>query len=428
MSQPLQLGIRANLRQFLLLVVINAFVGGMVGLERTVLPLLAEDAFGLASKSAILSFIIFFGLTKAGANFVAGHLSDRIGRKGVLIAGWLFGLPVPFLLMFAPSWSWIIFANVLLGINQGLAWSTAVVMKVDLAGPKQRGMALGVNEFAGYVAVALAALGSGYIAATMGPRPYPFYLGVVFAVSGLALSVLFVKDTRSHAAHEAKHHHAPEDTPGTQEVFLRTTFKDRNLSSVTQAGMINNLNDGMAWGLFPIVFKAAGLTLTQIGWVVALYPATWGIAQLFTGAWSDRVGRKWIIAGGMALQAVGIALIAIAPRLGAFLAGSFLLGLGTAMVYPTLLAAIGDVVHPSWRATSIGVYRLWRDAGYAFGAIIAGVVADLLGLDWALGVVAALTLISGVVVAVRMRETLHRPERTPRPEERESPPPTVAQS
>lgn len=400
-----RLGVRENLPQFLLLVLINAFVGGMIGLERTVLPLLAEQDFGLVSRSAILSFIVSFGLTKAAAKYVAGRLSDRIGRKGVLTAGWLFGLPVPLILMVAPSWGWIVFANVLLGINQGLAWSMAVVMKVDLAGPMQRGLALCLNEFAGYVAVALSALASGYVAATWGVRPYPFYLGVGFAIAGLLLTVLLVRETRAHAAHEASHHVA-EAQPTGREVFLRTSFEDRNLSAATQAGMINNLNDGMAWGLFPLVFKAAGLSLTPISWLVALYPATWGVAQLFTGAWSDRVGRKWLIAGGMAVQAVGIAAIALMPGLWVFAAGSALLGLGTAMVYPTLLAAIGDVVHPSWRASSIGVYRLWRDAGSAFGAILAGAIADLLGMPAALGAVAALTFASGIVVVVRMRETL----------------------
>ena len=404
-----RLGIRENLPQFLLLVVINAFVGGMIGLERTVLPLIAEQDFGLVSRSAILSFIVSFGLTKAAANFVAGRLADRIGRKGVLTAGWLFGLPVPLILMFAPTWGWVIAANVLLGINQGLAWSMAVVMKVDLAGPRQRGLALGLNEFAGYVAVALAALASGYIAATWGARPYSFYLGVAFAVAGLLLTVLLVRETHAHASHEATFHD-PVAMPSGREVFLRTTFLDRNLSSVTQAGMVNNLNDGMAWGLFPLVFMAAGLSLTEIAWLVALYPATWGIAQLFTGAWSDRVGRKWLIASGMAVQAISIAMIATFPVLWSFVGGSVLLGLGTAMVYPTLLAAIGDVVHPAWRASSIGVYRLWRDAGYAFGALLAGLVSDLLGMGAALGVIAALTLASGLIVAGRMTETLARPK------------------
>ena len=399
-------GIRANLFQFVTLIVVNAFVGGMVGLERTLLPILAVQEFGLASKSAVLSFIVVFGLSKAAANLIAGNLADRIGRKGVLTAGWLVGLPVPFLLMYAPTWGWVIAANVLLGINQGLTWSTAVVMKVDLAGPKQRGLALGLNEFAGYVAVALAALASGYIAAAYGARPYPFYLGVVFALAGLLLTVFVVEESHAHATHEAKQHHPAVSPPTMGQVFLTTTFRDRNLSAVTQAGLVNNLNDGMAWGLLPLVFSGAGLALGQIGWLVALYPATWGMAQLVTGALSDRIGRKWLIASGMAVQAVGITAIAAWPQMGTFIVGSVLMGLGTAMVYPTLLAVIGDVVHPSWRASSIGVYRLWRDAGYAFGAVLTGLVADRLGLSWALAVVAAVTLLSGVVVAVRMRETL----------------------
>lgn len=413
-NDTIQLGIRENLWQFGLLVIVNAFVGGMVGLERTVLPLLAQQEFGLASKAAILSFIVTFGLVKASANFLAGSLSDKIGRKGVLVAGWVVGLPVPFILMTAPSWSWIIVANVLLGINQGLTWTTAVAMKVDLAGPKKRGMALGINEFAGYVALALTALASGYIASKFGVRPYPFYLGVAYAFLGLLFSVFLVKDTHAHAHFEAKNHHQDEVKPTLAQAFIRTSFTNRDLSAITNAGMVNNLNDGMAWGLFPLVFKAAGLSLVEISMLVALYPASWGILQLFTGGFSDKLGRKWLIVAGTLTQSIGTSFIALpltrAHLLGhqfyAFAAGSFLLGLGTAMVYPTLLAAIGDVVHPTWRASSMGVYRLWRDSGYALGAVIAGTIADKFGMNSALWVAASLTFLSSISVATRLRETL----------------------
>lgn len=411
-SVSIRLGIRENLGQFGLLVLINAFVGGMVGLERTVLPLLAQQEFGLASKAAILSFIVSFGLVKASANFLAGSLSDRIGRKGVLVAGWIVGLPVPFILMLAPNWSWIVLANVLLGLNQGLAWTTAVAMKVDLAGPEKRGTALGINEFSGYLALALTALASGYIAAKYGVRPYPFYLGAVYAVLGLGCSVFFVRDTRAHALFEAEHHHQAETRPTLAQVFMRTSFTHRDLSAVTHAGMANNLNDGMAWGLFPLVFKAAGLSLVDISLVIALYPASWGILQLFTGGVSDRIGRKWLIVGGTLTQSLGMSLVALGHGVAAFSMGSLLLGLGTAMVYPTLLATIGDVVHPAWRTSSMGVYRLWRDSGYALGALIAGTIADAFGLRSALWVAASVTLLSSMSVALRLRETLAS-KRTP---------------
>jgi MFS family permease len=309
--------------------------------------------------------------------------------------------------MWAPSWNWVLVANALLGVSQGLTWSTTVIMKIDLAGPARRGLALGINECAGYLAVGLSALATGWIAAEYGLRPQPFYLGVAFVAVGLVLSTLFVRETRQHVAAEARSVKAPsQDAALSQrEIFLRTTLRDRNLSSVTQAGLVNNLNDGMAWGLFPLVFAAAQQGFAAIGALAAVYPATWGIAQLFTGAWSDRVGRKWLIVWGMVVQAVGIAVVAVASEFVAFATGSFLLGIGTAMVYPTLLAAIGDVAHPTWRASAVGVYRLWRDLGYAFGAVIAGVVADTLGVTAALWVVAALTLVSGLVAATRMRET-----------------------
>lgn len=405
----IRLGLRENLAQFSLLVVVNAFVGAMVGMERSILPAIAEDEFHLAARTAILSFIVVFGITKALTNYFAGRWSDRFGRKHVLVAGWLVAAPVPFLLMWAPSWSWILGANALLGVSQGLTWSTTVIMKIDLAGPKNRGLAMGLNEFAGYFAVALSALATGYIAAEVGLRPEPFYLGVGFVVLGTLLSVLAVRETRHHVDHESKlagtgaHH-----TLTQREVITRTSFTDPDLSSVSQAGMVNNLNDGMAWGLFPLVFAAAHMSIAEIGTLAAIYPGVWGLGQLFTGAWSDRVGRKGLIVAGMWTQAAGIVVIAFGSTFAVFASGAVLLGLGTAMVYPTLLAAIGDVAHPSWRASSVGVYRLWRDMGYAVGALLAGVVADAFGLSAATLTIAALTFASGVVVAMRMRETLRR--------------------
>jgi MFS family permease len=407
-AQP-ALGIRENLSQFSLLVIVNAFVGAMVGMERSILPAIAEEEFLLAARTAVLSFIVVFGVTKAITNYFAGRFSDTYGRKVVLVTGWLVAAPVPFLLMWAPSWSWVLFANLLLGVSQGLTWSTTVIMKIDLAGPKRRGLAMGLNEFAGYFAVAGAALATGYIASRWGLRPAPFYLGVGFVVLGLALSVFMVRETSHHADHEAKvHHEALENPPNQREVFLNTSFKDRNLSSVSQAGMVNNLNDGMAWGLFPLFFAAAGMNLKQIGWLAAIYPAVWGMGQLYTGALSDRIGRKALIVAGMWIQAAGIAVITLSENFTGFAAGAALLGVGTAMVYPTLLATIGDVTHPSWRASSVGVYRLWRDLGYAVGAVLAGVVADLLGISSAMWLIAALTFASGLLVLLRMRET-HRP-------------------
>lgn len=407
--KPVRLGLRENVAQFSLLVVVNAFVGAMVGMERSILPAIAEEEFHLAARTAILSFIVVFGVTKAITNYFAGRWSDRFGRKHVLVAGWLVAVPVPFLLMWAPSWSWVLGANVLLGISQGLTWSTTVIMKIDLAGPKNRGLAMGLNEFAGYFAVALSALATGYVAAEVGLRPEPFYLGVGFVVVGTALSVLAVRETRYHVDHESglagagAHHKLSQ-----RQVITRTSFTDPELSSVSQAGMVNNLNDGMAWGLFPLIFASANMSLAQIGTLAAVYPGVWGLGQLFTGAWSDRVGRKGLIVSGMWVQAAGIVVIALGSTFAVFAGGAVLLGLGTAMVYPTLLAAIGDVAHPSWRASSVGVYRLWRDMGYAVGALLAGVVADAFGLSAATLTIAALTVVSGVVVAIRMRETLHR--------------------
>ncbi len=414
MSRPdLRLGIMENLGQFSLLVVVNAFVGAMIGLERSILPAIAEEDFGLAAKSAILSFIVAFGVTKALTNYVAGRLADRIGRKPVLIAGWLIAVPVPLLLMWAPSWGWILVANVFLGVSQGLTWSTTVIMKIDLAGSKRRGLAMGLNEFAGYFAVAASALATGWVAARYGLRPEPFYLGVGYVVLGLGLSLFLVRETRGHVDHESRVHGAlpPEAAPTQREVFWRTTLLDRDLSSVTQAGLVNNLNDGMAWGLFPLFFAAASMSLDQIALLAAIYPATWGLAQLGTGAWSDHVGRKWLIVAGMWIQAVGIVVVVLAGGFAGFAIGAGLLGVGTAFVYPTLLAALGDVAHPSWRASAVGVYRLWRDLGYAIGAVLAGLTADAFGLSTAMAVVAALTFVSGAIVALRMTETL--PSSTP---------------
>ena len=412
-----RLGLRENVTQFTLLVVVNAFVGAMVGIERSILPLLAEREFQLAARTAILSFIVVFGVTKAITNYVAGRFSDRIGRRHILIAGWLVAVPVPFLLMWAPTWSWVLVANGLLGISQGLTWSTTVIMKIDLVGPARRGLAMGLNEFAGYIAVAGAAWATGWIAAHEGLRPQPFYLGVVFVAVGLAVSLLLVRETQSHATLESRLRTDANHARAPQGVFWHTTVGDRNLSSISQAGLVNNLNDGVAWGLFPLLFAVANIGLEQIAALVAIYPATWGLVQLGTGALSDRIGRKWLIAAGMWTQAAGIAITALANMFGWFAVGAVLLGIGTAMVYPTLLAGIGDVAAPAWRASAIGVYRFWRDLGYAVGAVIAGIAADLLGLSGALWIAAALTFISGLIVASRMQETLATAGVNPRSDE-----------
>jgi MFS family permease len=407
---PVHLGIRENLGQFALLVVVNAFVGAMVGMERTVLAPLAEQEFGMSARTAVLSFIVVFGLTKAVTNYIAGYLADKAGRKRLLIAGWLIAVPVPFLLMWAPTWTWVLVANALLGISQGLTWSTTVIMKIDLVGEKRRGFAMGLNEFSGYVAVAAAALATGWIAARTGLRPQPFYVGVVAVIAGLFLS-MFVRDTTRHVALDSTGRETNDWTATSRQVFWRTTIADRNLSGASQAGLVNNLNDGMAWGLFPLFFAAAGMNLAQIGTLAAIYPATWGALQIVTGALSDRVGRKWLITIGMWMQAVGIGAVSISSGFFGFALGAALLGIGTAFVYPVLLAVIGDVAHPLWRASAVGVYRLWRDLGYAAGALLAGISADLFGLASAIQIVAVLTFLSGVVAAIRMQETLH--QRTP---------------
>ena len=403
-----RLGLRANLAQFSLLVVVNAFVGAMAGLERSILPVIAEQEFQLAARSAVLSFILVFGVAKALTNYMAGRWSDRVGRKQVLVAGWLVAAPVPFILMWAPTWNWVLVANALLGISQGLTWSTTVIMKIDLVGSKQRGLAMGLNEFAGYVAVAASALATGWMAARYGLRPEPFYLGIGFVAIGFILSAFLVRETSDHVSHESglRGSISSDGVATARQVFWRTSWRDRNLSSVSQAGLVNNLNDGMAWGLFPLVFAAAGMDLAQIGVLAAIYPATWGISQMVTGALSDRIGRKPLIVWGMWIQGAGIGLIAVTQTFTWLAVGAVVLGVGTAMVYPTLLAAIGDVAHPSWRASAVGVYRFWRDLGYAVGALVAGFAADAFGLQAELWFIALLTCASGTVSAIRMSETL----------------------
>ena len=416
-SAEVRLGLRQNAAQFTLLVVVNALVGGMLGQERTVVPLLGEREFGLRAYTAGLTFIVAFGLSKALANYLAGTLSDRLGRKPVLVAGWLVAAPVPLLLIWAPSWAWVVAANVLLGVSQGLTWSTTVIMKIDLVGAQRRGLAMGLNEAAGYAAVAATAMVTGLLAQTYGLRPAPFLLGLAFAALGLGLSALAVRETREHARLEARSHvarvdgrhaHLHEELTSRQ-VFAQTSFREPALSSASQAGLVNNLNDGLAWGLFPVLFAAAGMSVARIGVLAALYPAVWGLGQLVTGALSDRWGRKWMIVAGMLVQAVGLAVVASGDTFGAWAVAAVLLGAGTAMVYPTLLASIGDVAHPAWRARSVGVYRLWRDGGFAVGALLSGVLADLYGVRTAIWAVAALTAASGLVVAARMYETLRGP-------------------
>jgi len=408
---PAVLGLRQNLAQFMLLVAVNALVGGTLGQERTVLPLLASQEFHLDQYTSALTYILAFGLSKAAMNYFAGTLSDRYGRKPVLVAGWLAAVPVPLVLIFGPSWGWIVAANGLLGISQGLTWSTAVIMKMDLVGPKQRGLAMGFNEAAGYLGVAVTALATGYLATAFGLRPAPFLLGAAYIALGLGLTVLAVKETHHHARTEASQHASSQDSAHagltTGQVFVLTSFKDRSLSAASQAGLVNNLNDGLAWGLFPVLFAGAGLSLGQIGILAATYPAAWGAAQLVTGAPSDRWGRKWFITAGMLAQAAALWIIASAHGFGPWFAAAVVLGLGTALVYPTLLAAIGDVAHPAWRARSVGVYRLWRDGGFAVGALLSGVLADLYGIPAAIAAVAVLTAASGVVVALRMRGNDH---------------------
>lgn len=407
----IQLGLRANWRQFALLVLINAFVGSMVGLERAVLPLLGEQEFGVASRASILAFVASFGATKAVANLIAGRLADRAGRKPVLLMGWAVGLSAPIVVIAAPTWEWVVFANALLGMNQGLCWSATVIMKVDLVGPARRGLALGVNEFAGYVALGIAAFGGAQLAEASSLRTGPFVLAALVAALGGLASIL-VRETRGHAELEASHGPHPASSLSFRRVFADVTWRRPALFSASQAGLVNNLNDGVAWGLLPLFFAGAGLSLGEVGVLAATYPVVWGLTQLATGAISDAVGRRPLIAAGMVLQAC--ALAALVPFTGAlpWLIAMAALGLGTALVYPTLLAVVSDVVHPSERASATGVYRFWRDAGYLVGALLAGTVADRLGLAWAIEAVAALTLASGVVVIARLPET-RRVRRSP---------------
>ncbi|MFI8836356.1 MFS transporter [Streptomyces afghaniensis] len=412
-TSGIRLGLRANLAQFTLLVAVNALVGGMLGQERVVLPLLADQVFGLSAYTAGLTYIVAFGATKAVTNFFAGTLSDRYGRKPILVGGWLIALPVPLLLIWAPNWGWVIAANVLLGINQGLTWSTTVIMKIDLVGPSRRGLAMGFNEAAGYVALAATAMATGAIADHAGLRPEPFFLGIAYAALGLGLSALMVRETREHARAEAARHPAPADPNhhenlSTGEIAWITSARDKALSAASQAGMVNNLNDALAWGIFPLLFAAHGMSAAEIGVLGALYPAVWGFGQLVTGWWSDRIGRKHLITAGMLLQAAAIGLVAVGTTFPVWAAAQTLLGAGTALVYPTLLAVIGDVAHPAWRARAVGVYRLWRDGGFAVGALLAGILADAYGITTAIWAVAALTAASGLLVAVRMYETHSR--------------------
>ena len=393
-----KLGLRENWQQFSLLVLVNAFVGGMVGLERALLPQIAEVEFGIAAKSVIFSFIVVFGIVKAITNYFTGELANKVGRKNLLLIGWLVGTPVPFILMFAQSWHYIILANILLGINQGLAWSATVIMKIDLVGDKNRGFAMGINEFAGYVAVALVAWYTSYIAAQYGLRPYPFMIGIAFPVLGIFLTLFFIKDTQAHVLKEA----AIGLQSKLKNVFWETTWLDKNLGSVTQAGLINNLNDGMAWGLFPVLLASRGFSLEQIGIVTGIYPAVWGIAQLFTGKLSDLVCKKTILFWGMFLQGLVLVLLIWAGSFEHFILLSSLLGLGTAMVYPTFLATIAQYSYPAQRAKSLGIFRFWRDMGYAIGAILTGVIADLLGVNASLICIGLLTLLSAFIIHYRM--------------------------
>jgi len=406
-SPIVRLGLRENWPQFALLIATNAFVGGMVGLERTVVPLLGASEFRIASTTVIVSFIVTFGVVKAISNLVSGHLADAYGRKHMLVFGWLVGLPVPFMLAWGPSWGWVVAANALLGINQGFAWSMTVIMKVDLVGPKSRGLAVGLNEFAGYLSVGVTAFLTGYIAEHYGLRPAPFYLGIAFAALGLGFSVLLVRDTGRHVGLEISRHAETPERMSFGQIFQRASFGDRNLFAASQAGLVNNLNDGMSWGIFPLFFAGFGLGVERIGILKAIYPAVWGVCQTVTGPLSDRWGRKGLIVAGMWVQAGGLLLTAVTHSFGWWSLASVLLGLGTAMVYPTLIASVSDASHPSWRARSLSVYRFWRDLGYAIGALSAGIMTDVFGAASAIAVISALTFLSGALVAVVM--SAHRP-------------------
>lgn len=404
-TESIRLGLLANWRQFTLLVIVNAFVGAMLGLERTLVPLIAADEFALTSVSVTLTFIISFGIVKALANLFAGRNADRVGRKPLLVAGWLIGLPVPIIIILAPSWGWIVFANILLGIQQGLCWSSAVIMKVDLVGPVGRGRATGLNEFAGYLAMALSTAAAGWIAAQTALRPYPFYLGIIFALSGLILSLFFVRETRAYALQEAAQHHQPGEKLAFWTIFRRVSWQDRAFFSLSQGGLVNNLNDVVIWGLLPLLAVSAGISIAQAAALGGTYLGVWGVSQLFTGPFSDRIGRKPLVTGGLWVQSVGIALFVTGTDASAWLLAAVIMGLGTGMVYPTLLAAISDLAHPTWRASALGVYRLWRDSGYAFGALVGGVLADLFTIQVAVLVIAGITAISGAVTFFLLPET-----------------------
>jgi MFS family permease len=395
-----KLGLRENWKQFALLVIINAFVGGMVGLERSILPQLAEVEFHIAAKTAILSFIIVFGVVKAATNYFAGALANRIGRKNLLVIGWLFAIPIPFILMFADSWNWILAANVLLGINQGLAWSSTVVMKIDLVGEEQRGLAMGLNEFAGYLAVAFVAFLTGWVAAEYGIRPYPFYIGIILVFLGLFSSWVLVKDTVHHVNAET----ADSRMPRLGHIFVDTSFKNKNLSAVTQAGLVNNLNDGMIWGIFPILLASKGFSIEQIGLIAATYPAVWGMGQIITGKLADLYSKKLLLFYGMLIQGIVLILIIFVESMFHFMILATVLGIGTAMVYPTFLATVAENTHPTDRANSIGVFRLWRDLGYAIGAVLTGIIADFVNTNAAVISVGGLTVLSALVIFFRMTD------------------------
>jgi len=391
-------GLRENFRQFLLLVLVNGFVGGMIGIERSIIPELAVSEFNITAKSALLSFIIVFGITKALSNFFTGLYSNRLGRKRLLILGWIVALPVPLLLIYAPNWNWIIGANILLGINQGLTWSSTVIMKIDLVGPKNRGLAMGINESIGYVSVGLAALLTGVIAGEYGIRPYPFYLGIVFSLIGLTLSLLFVRDTKRFIEVEQ---HTSKATP-IAHLFSATSWKHPNLGSITQAGLINNLNDAMVWGIFPLLLASKGFGLAEIGKIVAIYPMVWGLGQLITGKLGDHILKKRLLFWGMLIQGISILGLLLSSSATSFTLVSVAMGIGTAIVYPNFMAAIADNTDPIQRPSSLGIFRLWRDLGYAFGAILTGWIADQYSIDNAVLIVGLLTVVSAVVIALRM--------------------------
>lgn len=395
-------GLKQNWKQFVLLVIINAFVGGMIGMERTIFPQFAEQEFGITSKTAILSFIIVFGISKAIANYYTGKWANRYGRKNLLLFGWLLAMPIPFILIYAPNWNWVILANILLGISQGLAWSSTVIMKIDLAGEKDRGFAMGLNEFAGYFAVGIVAFLTGYIADHYGITPYPFYLGIFISVAGFILTFFWVKDTGAFVQHESK----KERTSNFDNIFLHTSFKNRTLSAVTQAGFINNLNDGMIWGLLPMVLLALQYDNSNIGIITAIYPTVWGIGQLFTGKMSDHYSKKAMLFWGMLLQGFAILCIPFTSHFYILVTLSAILGIGTALVYPTFLSTIAQATSANQRAESIGIFRLWRDLGYAFGAIISGLTADYLGIEYAVFFIGGLTLISSFIIHFRMPNPL----------------------